>query len=699
MCYGKKRIKLTVTQGAKVMFTRQVRKILLLTVALMNLSANATEIQDISFGVMPGDKVEIRVKMDSAPPKYSEITTENPARIWMDFEGVTSALERKTHSVGIGVTRSITAVEAGGKTRLVVNLVEMAPYTTRIEGNELVLTVGYGQDSIATGGLNGSLQSPQNKNDTSSNSHDIVGIDFRRGETGEGRIVVELANPNVGIDLRQEGRKVLADFVNAKISNDLIRKLDVVDFATPAKLITTSKVGSSVRVTVDTLNEFEYLAYQADNTFIIELKPLTAEEVEKKKLSQPIYTGERLGLNFHEIPVRSVIAIIAEFTGLNIVVSDTVTGTITLRLDSVPWDQALDIVLKSKGLDKRQNGNVMLVGPAEEIAARETMQLQSEKQIEQLAQLKSEFIQINYAKAEELASLIRTKGANYLSNRGSVAVDVRTNHLIIQDTAKKLDQILTMVRKLDIPVTQVLIEARVVVADNGFDDELGVKFGVTDYGTNGAISGTADGSNSVYTNVSPAGRTFAVNLPVSGAAGSIGMTVARLSEGTILDLELSALESENRGEVIASPRVITANQKEAYIESGEEIPYLSASSAGNTQIEFKKAVLGLTVTPQITPDDRIILDLVVKQDSRGEDTIRGPAINTREVGTQVLVDNGETVVLGGVYQQRVNHDVTKVPVLGDIPYLGALFRSTTNSSAKQELLMFVTPKIIKEQVR
>jgi type IV pilus assembly protein PilQ len=690
-----KQIKLI--QGARAMFTRQFRNILLIMVAFISTSANATEIQDISFNVMPGDKVEIRVKMDSPPPKFNEITTENPARIWMDFDGVSSALKRKTHSVGIGVTRSITAIEAGGKTRLVVNLVEMAPYVTRIDGNDLVMTVGYGQEEVSTSKFN--QVSSGESNSTSSNSDDIVGVDFRRGEAGEGRIIVELSNSNVGIDLRQEGRTVLADFVDAKISNDLIRKLDVVDFATPAKLISTSKVGGNVRIAVDTLDEFEYLAYQADNTFIIELKPLTAEEVERKKLDAPVYTGEKLSLTFQSIPVIAVISLLSDYTGINMVTSDTVTGSITLNLKNVPWDQALDIVLKTKSLDKRLNGNVMLIGPAAEIAARETMELQSNQQREQLAPLRSEFIQVNYAKANELSELILTKGANYLSGRGSVAVDERTNHLLVQDTAKKLDQIRLMVRTLDVPVKQVLIESRIVVADNGFEDELGVRFGVTDRGADGAISGTATGSSNVYFNNNPANRTFAVNLPVSEAAGSIGLTVARLSEGTILDLELSALESENRGEVIASPRVITANQKEAYIESGEEIPYLSASSAGNTQIEFKKAILGLRVTPQITPDDRIILDLVVKQDTRGEETISGPAINTREVGTQVLVENGETVVLGGVYQQRINHDVTKVPVLGDIPYLGALFRSSKDSSAKQELLMFVTPKIVKESVR
>lgn len=696
MIAKKTNIKDMVTQGAKAMLSRRIKSYLFLLATSLSLSAGASQIKDINFSVMPGDKVEIRVKMDTPPPKFTELTTDNPARIWMDFDGVSSALERKTHSIGVGAARSITAVEAGGKTRLVVNLVEMTPYTTKTEGNELVLTIGHGQDSVAKGGLNGSsslVKTPVK----ASGSVDISGVDFRRGEAGEGRIVVELANSNIGIDLRQEGKRVLADFVDASISENLIRKLDVVDFATPAKLVSTSRVGNNVRLAIDTLDEFEYLAYQAENTFVIELKPLTAEEVERKKLNEPVYNGDKMSLNFQDIPVRAVLSIISEFTQINIVTSDTVDGTITLRLESVPWDQALDIVLKTKGLDKRQNGNVMLIAPAEEIAARETMELQTEKQIEQLAPLRSEFIQINYAKAETLSKLIKTKDANYLSDRGSIAVDERTNTILIQDTAKKLDQIRLMIRTLDVPVRQVLIESRVVIADDGFEEELGVRLGVTQRGSDGAVSGNATGSDGVYFGNSVSDRTFAVNLPVSQAAGTIGMTVARLSEGTILDLELSALESENRGEVIASPRVITANQKEAYIESGEEIPYLTASSAGNTTVTWRKAVLSLKVTPQITPDDRIVLDLVVNQDTRGENVINiGPAINTREVGTQVLVENGETVVLGGVYQQRTNRDTTKVPFLGDLPGIGVLFRSTRDSSAKQELLMFVTPKIVKD---
>lgn len=683
--------------GVGVMTAQRFKRCLAFVCVLFTGVLNAAEISNVGFNVMPGDKVEIRVTMDSPPPAFKEFTTINPARIALDFAGVSTNLAQKTLNVGVGVTRSITAVEAGGRTRLVVNLVEMTPYATRIEGNQLIITVGHGTEQISANSNVVAAQSDASANQSS--TEDISNIDFRRGEEGEARIIIELSNTHIGIDLRKEGRTVLADFVDATVADELIRKLDVVDFATPAKLISTSRVGNNVRLSIDTLNEFEYLAYQADNSYIIELKPLSEEEIERKKLQAPVYTGERLSLNFQSIAVRSALTILSEFTNIDMITSDTVSGSIALRLNNVPWDQALDLILRTKGLAKRQNGNVMLIAPAEEIAAREALELQTEKQIEQLAPLQSEFIQVNYAKAVNMAELILTKGANYLSNRGSVSVDERTNTLLVQDTAKKLDSIRQMVNHLDIPIRQVLIESRIVVADNGFTDELGVKFGISDLGSQAGISGNQTASDALLFGANPADRSLSVNLPVSEAAGTIGLTFARLAEGTILDVELSALESESRGEVIASPRVFTTNNNEAHIESGEQIPFLTASSAGNTTITFKKAVLSLKVTPQITPDDRIILDLLINQDTRGEDTVFGPAINTREVGTRVLVENGETIVLGGVYQQRINHEVTKVPLLGDLPGIGALFRSTSDSSAKQELLMFVTPKIVKESIQ
>jgi len=484
--------------GAGVMSSQKLKHCLAFVLVMFTGVASGTEISNVGFNVMPGDKVEIRVSMDTPPPDFQEFTTNNPARIAMDFAGVTTNLTKKTHNVGVGVTRSVTAVEAGGRTRIVVNLVEMAPYSTRIDGNDLVITVGFGTTPNATN--NTSVVSSSANSSTSpsqAQGKDITNIDFRRGENGEGRVIIDLGNTNLGIDLRKEGRTVLADFVDASIADELVRKLDVVDFATPAQLISTTRVGNNVRLSIDTLNEFEYLAYQANNSYIIELKPLTKEEIERKSLQAPVYTGERLSLNFQIIPVRSALTILSEFTNINMITSDTVSGSIALRLNQVPWDQALDLILKTKGLDKRQNGNVMLIAPAEEIAAREALQLQTEKQIEQLAPLQSEFIQVNYAKATNMSELILTKGANYLSPRGSVSVDERTNTLLIQDTAKKLDSIRQMVNRLDIPIRQVLIESRIVVADNGFTDELGVKFGVSDLGSQAAISGTQTGSSNL----------------------------------------------------------------------------------------------------------------------------------------------------------------------------------------------------------
>ncbi len=691
------------------------RVVLLVIMTLLSAAGIANELNAVNFNVLPGDKVELRFTMAQSPSVPREFSTENPARIALDFDDTSVGLAEKTLPVSVGATRSVTAVEAQGRTRVVINLVEKVAYSTRIDGNDFVVTIGQGSSSSESQSSVASTSSSANTQAVTSSPRstkkEITGIDFRRGDDGEGRVVIDLSQPNIGIDLRQEGRDVVADFVGADISQQLIRKLDVVDFATPAKIVETKQVGGNVRVTIKTTSEFEFLAYQADDIYTIELKPLTPEEVERRKRQEPQYTGERMSLTFQDITVRAVLQLIADIANVNMVTSDTVGGSITLQLQNVPWDQALDIILKTKGLDKRQNGNVLLIAPADEIAAREALELQSEQQIEQLAPLRGEFIQVNYAKATTLAGIIQGEKTSFLSDRGSITVDERTNTLMVRDTAKKLDEIRQLVRTLDIPVRQVMIESRIVVADDGVNEELGVRFGVHDVMDSGSTAVTSSSAGATnYLNEFNAtpfaglgdGRLPNVDLPVSSPAGQIGMTFGRLSEGLILDVELSALESENKSEVIASPKVVTANQKEAYIEAGEEIPFQSVQGGGANavpKIEFKKAVLSLKVTPQITPDDRIILDLQVNQDTRGEETGQGPAINTREIGTQVLVDNGETVVLGGIYQQRKNKDVTKVPLLGDIPGLGVLFRNTVESEAKSELLIFVTPKIIKEGVR
>lgn len=672
------------------------------------LGLAAEELKAIDYNVLPGDKVEVRLVMSGPVSAPRQFTTDNPARIALDFGDVTNALPNKNVTIGTGAARSVTAVEAQGRTRVVLNLVQLVPYDVRTSGNEVVVSLG-GAKAAAAPYAGAAMNAVHSSGPALvAGSGDISAVDFRRGEKGEARVVVNLANPNTQVDLRQEGRKVIADFMNTSISDELIRKLDVVDFATPARMVETSRHGSNVRFTIDGSNDFEYLAYQADNTFTIELKPLTKEEVEKRKQDKMAYTGERMSLNFQNIEVRSVLQLIADFTGLNMVTSDTVSGNITLRLQNVPWDQALDIILKTKGLDKRQNGNVLLVAPADEIAAREKLELQNEQQQQTLSPLRSEFVQVNYAKASDIAALLKQEGNSLLSDRGNVSVDERTNTLLVQDTSNKLEEVRALVRKLDIPVRQVLIESRIVNANNDSQEDLGVRFGFTSLegkapfntgNTVGGVSGTVDGvHNAVNTGTLGGDGSLNVNLPVNGAAGTLGLSIGKLIDGTLLDLELSALESESRGEIIASPRLLTANQKEAYIESGEEIPYLEATSSGAAAIQFKKAVLSLKVKPQITPDDRIILDLTVNQDRRGVETRGVPAINTREIGTQVLVNNGETVVLGGIFEQTTTREKTKVPLFGDLPAVGWMFRSTSDIDKKSELLIFVTPKIVKESL-
>lgn len=710
---------LLLTSGKLAMKITIKKMLLLVSLLVASIGSFANQLNEVNFNVLPGDRVQLRFTMSSPPSQPREFTTENPARIALDFSATEVNLKNKTIPVSVGATRSVTAVEAQGRTRVVINLVEAVPYSTAVDGNDFVVTIGQGNASVSSNKSSTAAAQPINATTIPGQSQPkgITGIDFRRGDEGEGRVVINLSEPNIGIDLRQEGRDIVADFVGADIPQNLIRKLDVIDFATPARIIETKQVGGNVRVTIQTVNEFEFLAYQTDDIYTIELKPLTLEEIERKRREEPQYTGERMSLTFQDITIRAVLQLIADIANVNMVTSDTVSGSITLQLQNVPWDQALDIILKTKGLDKRQNGNVLMIAPADEIAAREALELQSEQQVEQLSPLRSEFVQVNYAKAEELAKIIQGDKTSFLSARGSVTIDVRTNTLMVRDTAKKLDEIRQLVRILDVPVRQVMIESRIVVADDGVGQELGVRFGVTDHRVSSqelTVSGSSNSSAFWSGALNPTYRVmeddfidldemYNVNLPIASPAGRIGMTFARLADGIILDAELSALESENKSEVIASPKVVTANQKEAYIEAGEEIPYQESAggASGGTKISFKKAVLSLKVTPQITPDDRIILDLQVNQDTRGEAVSANgpPAINTREVGTQVLVENGETVVLGGIYQQLKNKDVSKVPLLGDIPGLGILFRRTLESESKSELLIFVTPKIIKEGVR
>lgn len=670
---------------------------------LFSLHAYAVSLDDVSFASLPGDRVQIKLMLSE--PLGAEplnFTIDNPARIALDFPNVQMNLANKSQTIGIGMANSINAVEAAGRTRVVINLTRSVPYDLAMEGNSVVLNLESGASSVE--------QSVGSTSYSSSNS--LQNVDFRRGENGEGRVIVELSDPSVPVDLGYESGKIVVDYLDTQLPSNLDRKLDVIDFATPVKEIDTRASGNNVRMTISTVNEdYEHLAYQSENTYTIEFKPLSQDELEQNKKNKFQYTGERLSLNFQNIEVRAVLQLIADFTGLNMVTSDSVGGNVTLRLKNVPWDQALDIILKSRGLGMRQDGNVLLVAPQEELTAREQLELESERAIEELAPLRTEFIQVNYADANDLIGLIQAEQNNLLSERGNVSIDERTNTLIIQDVASSLDSIRSLVTELDVPVKQVLIESRIVNADESFAKDVGVRFGYSrntglvrreDESPGYVVGGKQPGDVEYPANTAfhtDDNENYIVDLPaLPGDASALGLAIGKIGSW-LLQLELSALIAEGRGEDIASPRVITANQTEAVIESGVQIPYQEASSSGATSVSFQDAVLSLRVTPQITPDDTIIMDLQVSQDTVSATTVLGvPAINTRNVATQVLVNNGETVVLGGVYSSSDRKSVDRTPFFGDLPYVGFLFKRKTTNTTKSELLIFITPKILKDNL-
>ena len=665
----------------------------------------ANSLQDVSFATLPGDRVQIKLSLEEPASEPTSFTIDNPARIAFDFADTTINLPRKSQDIGIGVARSINAVEAGGRTRVVINLAKLVGYSTVVSGNDVIITL-----NDDTAGKYTVTEKPATAAVTDTVAAvNILNLDFRRGTKGEGRVELTLADPNTAVDMTKRGKQVIVTLKNSALSENLERRLDVVDFATPVQTVDAFNHGNDVRIIISALTEFDHIAYQADEKLTIDLKPIVKKAETEKKRAKFGYTGERLSLNFQNIEVRAVLQLIADFTGINMVVSDTVAGNLTLRLKNVPWDQALDIVLKTKGLGKRVSGNVMLIAPTEEIAAREKLELEASKQIVELAPLINETIQINYAKATEIAALIRSKEQSFMSARGNITIDTRTNKPLVQDTAENVDLIIALVEELDIPIRQVLIESRIVLASTSFSRELGVKFGLSSETTSGSRSIATAGTIEQAAGWNEAGnqpslpQRLNVNLPApSSGAGTIGLAIAKLPFGTLLDLELSAAQSEGKSETVSSPKVITANQQEALIESGSEIPYQEASSSGATSTSFKKAVLSLKVTPQITPDDRVVMDLAVNKDSpdfanAGPNNI--PPINTQSVTTQVLVDNGETVVLGGIYEQTKSKSINRVPFFGDLPLVGVLFRNKTESNDKQELLIFVTPKLLKEEVR
>ena len=677
------------------------------------ISSAAVQMQDIEFSTLPGDKIEIRMTFDGAPPVPTGYTIEQPARLALDLSAVTSGLESKYHTLGSGNARSVTVVEAGDRTRVIVSMTELVAYSTRVEGNELFVLVG-AQDgaTMATTeseGLSESLNS-SSTNYVSREQALIEDIDFRRGENGEGRVIVKLNDPGVGVDVFSEGGNIRVEFTGAHIPESLQRRLDVTDFATPVLSIDALPEADNTVLMIEPTGEYEYLAYQADELFTLEVKPLSSSELESNLDAVFRYRGEKLSLNFQDIQIRSVLQLIADFTDLNLVASDTVNGRITLRLKNVPWDQALDIIMKTKGLDKREVGNVLMVAPAEELAAREKLELESRQQISELAPLRTEFIEVRYASAGEIFALFESsgEGEGVLSGRGSVIVDERTNSIILTETTVKINEFRAVLEKLDVPVRQVLIEARIVTAASNFSEALGVRWGGLGYKINGDNVGTAGGSLTTVQEVrdgigDPDGITFTspdhlvVDLGV-GSADATSFAIGLVNDKYLLDLEISALESQGSAEVIARPKVITADKQEATISSGVEIPYQEASSSGATSVSFKSATLQLAVKPQITPDDRIIMELEVKQDTVGAVFNGVPSINTNNVKTQVLVNNGETIVLGGIFTVNTSESVTKTPFLGDLPYVGGLFRRNTRSDQKQELLIFITPRLIRDSL-
>lgn len=685
------------------MFRKLALTIGMAALGMVSGLANAVSLNDVEFTSLPGDGTEVTLSFDGTPPQPTGYTIERPARIAVDLKGASSALESRSVSLGSGNAQSMTVVETKDRTRLIFNLVELVPYTTRVSGNAITMKIGgEGQGGSTTSSASSRSSSTSGMSSpVATGGNAISNVDFRRGSDGEGKITVTLSNPKVPVDLSEAGGRIRLVMDGANVPENLRRRLDVTDFATPVTRVDTYMQGNDAVVEIRPQGNYDYLAYQADNEFTVSVEPLTQEEADSRREEKFPYSGEKLSLNFQDIEVRSVLQLIADFTGLNLVASDTVSGSITLRLQNVPWDQALDLILKTKGLDKRQIGNVLLVAPADEIAARERLELETSKQIAELAPVRLDIIQVNYAKAADIVALIQADD-ELISDRGFVSSDARTNTISVRETSDKLEQIRRLVSTWDVPVRQVLIEARIVRASTDLAEELGVQWGIEGRGNaNGGDNNLVVGGNQGAL-PGTAGNT-ALTLPSNGLNVDLGVSRANSSSiafgyiGTdfLVDLELSAFESDGQAEIVAQPKVVTADRQTAKIKSGEEIPYQEASSSGATSVSFKEAALSLEVTPQITPDDKIIMDLTVNQDSRGQVTAGIPAINTNEVTTQVLVQNGETVVLGGIFQSERTTTVTKTPFLGDIPYLGALFKKTEKVDERSELLVFITPKILK----
>lgn len=678
---------------------------------LMSPALLAASLNGLDVAALPGDRVELKLTFDepiAAPRGY---TIEQPARIALDLPGVSNNLGSKNREIGTGNARSLTVVEAKDRTRLIVNLTNLAPYTTRVDGNALFVIVGDAPVSSAASVSSASVASPAPVASAPTaravaGVRSVSDIDFQRGEQGEGNIVISLSDPKISPDVQEQGGKIRIDFPKTQLPESLRVRLDVKDFATPVQFVNASASADRASIVVEPTGLYDYLVFQADNKLTISVKPLTEEDAVRRKADRFTYTGEKLSLNFQDIDVRSVLQLIADFTDLNLVASDTVRGNITLRLQNVPWDQALDLVLKTKGLDQRKVGNVLMVAPADEIAAREQQELAVQKQVAELAPLRKDIIQLNYAKASDIAKLYEEGSSGTLKDdmRGSVIFDDRTNSLIVTLTQERIDELRRIVTQLDIPVRQVMIEARIVEANVDYDKSLGVRWGGNigsgnwnAWGKNGNLE-LGEETDGVQQIDVPFNTPF-VDMGVNGSTSGIG--IGFITNNTVLDLQLSAMEKSGSGEVVSQPKVVTSDKETAKILKGTEVPYQEASSSGATSTSFKEAALSLEVTPQITPDNRVLMEVKVTKDapdfSVASSTGGIPAISKNEVNAKVLVADGETIVIGGVYSNTQSKSVDKVPFLGDLPFIGRVFKRDLVQDRKAELLVFLTPRIMNNQ--
>ena len=674
-------------------------------------AADSNRIESINVAGQQSGQVIVKITLAQPlanPPAGFSIN--NPPRIALDFPNTVNALGRNSQEVREGDLRSLNVVQVGERTRLVLNLSRALGFETKVEGKDLLVTL-QGAASAATGG---STVSHFAETGPGQQKHSVRDIDFRRGTAGEGRVVIDLSDNATGIDLRTQGRQIVIDLLQTSLPKNLERRLNVVDFATPVQTVEAFRQGDNTRIVIEPKGEWEHAAYQTDSRFILEVKPVVEDP--NRLVQSGRYTGEKLSLNFQNVEVRAVLQVIADFTGLNIITSDTVGGNLTLRLKDVPWDQALDIILQSKGLDMRKTGNVVWIAPRDELATKEKLALEAKQQIADLEPTRTESFQLNYQKAEDFRRLLTDKDQRILSRRGSAVVDPRTNPVFVQDTPSKLEEVRRLLRQVDVAVRQVMIEARVVEASDRFTRNLGVRLGLHDrsggnrftsgdssvrFSQGGRLEDITAHTGQIAT--TPTLNDFTnVNLPaqaINGVTpGAFAVTLFNQGLTRFLNLEISALQADGRGKVISSPRVITADKVEAVIEQGTEIPYQQATSSGATSIAFKKATLSLKVKPQITPDDRVVMNLAVHKDTRGTDTPAGPSIDTKQVTTEVLVDNGGTVVIGGIYEQSQSNQTNKIPVLGDLPYVGFLFKQNSKIDDKSELLVFITPRILKESL-